>query len=447
MATTKPTFLNETYAGYHHNQVPKEDEELTRVGPGTPGGEYLRRFWHPVAYTQELTDLPLAIKILGEELVIFRDGSGEIGLLERHCSHRGTSLEYGKIEQKGIRCCYHGWLFNVDGRILDTPGEPPDSTFKDKLCHGAYPVHEKMGIVFAYMGPPDKKPPFPNYDMFDMPESRLVAVPSQKNIKPCNWMQVVDNVPDIVHEAFLHGSISGVHFIDSEGRQITELLDVGALNFEQTPIGVLAQETRRVGDSVWVRSLEYICPNIANLSKTPTFPVKYKDGKEAICAVPKTFRWRVPVDDYNTMEINFYRAREADEDDMPNYGPATVSNMSGRPYADMQREPGDYEAQISQRPIAVHAMEHLTATDRGVTLFRKMVREGIRAVERGEDPVGVWRDTSSPIPTYGNEIVMSVPQAATTEEDAKLVADTGRQVGKRALKISPATDDIREIRW
>ena len=116
--------------------------------------------------------MPHAIRILGEDLVIFRDGGGQIGLLELHCSHRGTSLEFGLIEQKGIRCCYHGWQFDVDGRILDTPGEPPDSTYKERLCHGAYLVHEHEGLVFAYMGPPDKKPPFPIYDTMNMPGYR-----------------------------------------------------------------------------------------------------------------------------------------------------------------------------------------------------------------------------------------------------------------------------------
>ena len=111
-----------------------------------------------------MTDLPKSIKVLGEELVAFRDGLGNAGVLELHCSHRGTSLEYGQIESNGIRCCYHGWLFGVDGEILDTPGEPPESTFKERLCHGAYPVIEYKGLVFTYMGPPELRPPFPMYD-------------------------------------------------------------------------------------------------------------------------------------------------------------------------------------------------------------------------------------------------------------------------------------------
>ena len=437
MATTKPIFLTETYGAYHHRDVPKEDEELTHVGPGTPCGEYLRRFWHPVAYAAELKDLPHAIRIMGEDLVIFRDGTGQVGLLELHCSHRGTSLEFGLIEEKGIRCCYHGWLYDVDGRILDTPGEPPDSTYKERLCHGAYPVHEYKGLVFAYMGPPDKMPPFPIYDIFEMPGSRLIAVPGQKNIKPCNWLQILDNVPDIVHEAFLHSTISTVQFLDDNGRPLTEIADVGALHFEETPNGMVCMETRRVGDNIWSRTLEYICPNIANLAKTPTFPVKYKDDEQEICIIPKTFRWRVPIDDTNTMELNLYRAREGDENDAPKVGPATLTNRAGRPYEEMQREPGDFEAQIGQRPIAVHAMEHLTTTDRGVTMVRKMIREGIRAVQRGEDPKGVWRDANRPISTYGNEAVMHIPPAPTPEEDSKLVAETGRRVAKKFLKVPP----------
>ena len=117
----KVPFLTTTYGAYHQREVPGEDAELTHVGPGTPAGEYLRRFWQPVAHVEDMKDLPIAIRIMGEDLVVFRDNRGRIGLLQRHCSHRGTSLEYGVIEEKGIRCCYHGWLYDVDGTILETP--------------------------------------------------------------------------------------------------------------------------------------------------------------------------------------------------------------------------------------------------------------------------------------------------------------------------------------
>ena len=144
MATRAP-FLKTRYSGYHHRHVPAEDTELTHVGPDTPCGEYMRRFWQPICYSDDLKDLPQRVKILGEELVAFRDGGGAVGLLELHCPHRGTSLEFGLVGRKGIRCCYHGWLFDVDGTILETPGEPATSRLKDRLFHGAYPSTRHMG--------------------------------------------------------------------------------------------------------------------------------------------------------------------------------------------------------------------------------------------------------------------------------------------------------------
>ena len=158
---TRAGYLRTRYGGYLHREVPEEDAELSHVGPDTPCGEYLRRFWQPICFSDELEDLPHRVKILGEELVVFRDLSGVVGLLELHCPHRGASLEFGLIDAKGIRCCYHGWQFAADGTILETPGEPAHSTLKDRLYHGAYPTHEYGGIVFAYMGPPDRRPPFP----------------------------------------------------------------------------------------------------------------------------------------------------------------------------------------------------------------------------------------------------------------------------------------------
>ena len=172
---TRASFLRTRFGGYLHRELPDEDAELSHVGPNTPCGEYLRRFWQPICFSDELKDLPHRVKILGEELVVFRNLSGAVGLMELHCPHRGASLEFGLIDTRGIRCCYHGWLFAPDGTILETPGEPAISSVKDHLYHAAYPTHEHGGIVFAYMGPPNRRPPFPVYDSFVRPGYRLIA--------------------------------------------------------------------------------------------------------------------------------------------------------------------------------------------------------------------------------------------------------------------------------
>ena len=215
MATARARFLKQRYGGYFHRDIPPEDTELTHVGSGTPGGEYLRRFWQPVCFSDDLKDLPLKVRMLGEDLVAYRDKRGTVGLLELHCPHRGTSLEFGLVGEDGIRCCYHGWLFGADGQILETPGEPADSTLKDKLWHGAYPVHEYGGVVFAYMGPPQKKPPFPIYDTFDRPGWRMI--PGRKYFYPCNWLQMHENHMDPAHTAFLHTIVSGAVFTEEFG--------------------------------------------------------------------------------------------------------------------------------------------------------------------------------------------------------------------------------------
>ena len=308
MATKKAPFITKPLSAYHHREVPKEDEYLTHVGPGTPAGEYLRRFWQPVAYAYQLTDLPLRVEIMGEELVVFRDGRGEIGMLELHCPHRGTSLEFGLIEDAGIRCCYHGWLFDVAGRILDTPLEPPNSTLKDRLCHGAYPVREYKGMVFAYMGPPDKMPDFPIFDLYELPGYNLEPDPLPgDDHKPCNWLQVVDNYLDPLHEEFLYARISGLQFYDKDRRPLAELAILGEGQFVETPTGYMTLESRRVEDCVWVRNIEYIWPNSICLSETPGFPPEFEPGQTEIHEVPHLMEWAVPANDTHTLRFTMVR--------------------------------------------------------------------------------------------------------------------------------------------
>jgi phenylpropionate dioxygenase-like ring-hydroxylating dioxygenase large terminal subunit len=387
----------------------------------------MRRFWQPICYTDELKDLPLAIKILGEELVVFRDGSGAVGLLERHCSHRGTSLEFGLIGTKGIRCCYHGWLFDVDGTILETPGEPATSTLKDRLFHGAYPVHEAHGMVFAYMGPPEQMPAFPTYDSFHRPGYRMI--PGQKYFYPCNWLQILENTMDPVHTAFLHTIVSGAVFTDEFGV-------LPELEFVETPVGIIYIATRRVGDNIWARMVENVLPNLQQVA-----PI-WETGQEPHSfSGPMMSRWIVPLDDTNTMLIEYRHVSETEGVVTPDWwadrGIMLPGQLGADTYEASQRQPGDFEAQVSQRPVAVHGLEHLGTTDRGITMFRNQIRKGIRAVRAGSEPVGLFRDNGAPIPTYCNDTVVRVPPAKTAELDKKLLRDTGRRLAEGYIAAPP----------
>ena len=143
------------------------DPVLTEVGPGTPCGEFMRRYWHPVAVATNVTARPQKVRFLGEDLILFRDRKGRPGLLYPRCMHRGTTLFYGKVEDEGIRCCYHGWLFGVDGTCLDQPCEPEHGLHRDVARQPWYPVEERYGLVFAYMGPPEKKPLLTRWDVLE----------------------------------------------------------------------------------------------------------------------------------------------------------------------------------------------------------------------------------------------------------------------------------------
>ena len=412
---TQVSFLNDPYGGYLHNRVPPEDEELTHVGPGTPAGEWFRRFWQPVAVSNELGDLPKAIRILGEDLVVFRDRSGRVGLLELHCSHRGTSLEFGQIEERGIRCCYHAWCYDVDGKILDTPGEPADSTLKERLYHGAYPTHEYGGLVFAYMGPPERKPSFPIFDTFEM--RGYHSEPGVTYVWPCNWLNIRDNAMDPVHFHFLH-TIQGNQGFTKEFEE------VGEFDFIETPLGVSYIDTRRVGGLTWVRVTDFMPPNMqqgCDLGEN----IEERDGNG-----PTVTRWAVPIDDTHTMQIGFWRATDSDQ----------VSSKAGfgqtldRPYEQRQRTPGDYDAMTSQRPIAVHALEHLGSSDRGLIMMRNVIRRGVHAVQNGGDPQGAVHEEGEVVRTYSHERVVPLPPASSPEEDRQLLLDTGRKVAEDFIK-------------
>ena len=402
------------FDGYHRRDVPAPDAELTQVGAGTPCGEYLRRFWHPVAFARDLAAAPLRVRMLGEDLVVFRDRGGRVGVLHLHCAHRGTSLEFGIPLERGIRCCYHGWVYDVDGRCLETPGEPAGSRLKERVWQGAYPTHEFAGLVFVYLGPPDRRPAFPIYDSYDVPGYRLM--PAAKFVMPCNWLQVKDNSMDPVHTAFLHALSSGYQFTEAFGA-------VPELDWTLTEAGMVYVATRRAGDLVWVRVCDFMPPNVHQFTREIEEASEPKPASR-----PVIIRWAVPNDD--TCTTNFELAQidpawglTAEQVAHPGFG-----QSDDRAYAERQRQPADFDAQSSQRTIAVHALEHLASTDRGVIMLRRIVRDGIRAVARGGDPRGAHRPEGTIVRTFTQDVVLRIPPASSPERDRKLLRATGRSV-------------------
>lgn len=435
---TVPTGL---YGGHDRRDVPAEDAELTHIGPGTPCGEYLRRYWQPVAMSSELSDVPLAVRILGEDLVLFRDRTGRVGLLHRHCSHRGASLEFGIVMERGLSCCYHGWTYDVDGRVIDTPGEPEGSPLKDEVVHGAYPALEFRGLVFAYLGPADTVPAFPYFDTYDQdaddeaPDTE--AVPFSLTT-PCNWLQVYENTQDPVHTVFLHTRMSGAQFGEAWG-------EMQVVDYRKTPLGMINVQTRRWGDLLWNRTTETILPN-GNQTGAIWEQV---EGEKYFRRVAIT-RWMVPVDDTTTMTIGWRifntQLDPAGEGDRTNVGKEKIDfigQIDDRPYEEAQRQPGDYEVQVSQRDIARHALENLGTTDQGVVMLRRLIRDGIRALaDKGEvRPQAVSADET--VATYCHDTIHRIPERS---DDRELRRSFGRLMYDTLIETAGLPADAREAR-
>src|ERR1700721_1642220 len=187
----------------------KENELITRVGPGTPMGDTMRRYWMPACLSSEIAEpdsAPVRVRLLGEDLVAFRDTDGRIGLVEEFCPHRRVSLYFGRNEECGLRCVYHGWKFDRDGSCVDMPSEPPDSLFKTKVTIAAYPTWEGGGIIWTYMGPREKQPPPPDYEWVRAPDThRFVS----KTHEDANWLQGLEGGLDTAHSSFLHNEKLG----------------------------------------------------------------------------------------------------------------------------------------------------------------------------------------------------------------------------------------------
>ena len=426
----RAAMLREPYAGYHQPRGVMEDAELTHVGPGTPCGEYLRRFWQPVCMTDQLTDLPLALTVMGENLVAFRDRSGRIGLLNRHCSHRGASLEFGIVSDRGIRCCYHGWLFDVDGRILETPGEPPDSPLKDGFVHGAYPTREYKGLAFAYMGPPGAEPDFPVYDSLELPDDEMAPYAIHY---PCNWLQVNENPVDPYHSVFLHSRVTEAHFDVSWGA-----LPVVEWHAKAGGAGVHLTNTRRWKNHLWTRINEWIAPNFA---QTPD--IYQNPDREKFFVRAGLSKWAVPVDDTNTTIIAWRHFN--DDLDLDGKGDRSAIGLDkvdflgqtgARSYEEGQRIPGDYEAQVGQGPINVHALGNLGYTDTGVALLRRTLREGIRAVGEGGDPPALAPTASGHTPTQCGDVIVDV---GDMPDDRETQGEIGRAIGRIVVETEELT--------
>ena len=421
------------------------DDEITRVGPGSPAGEYLRRYWHPVFLSKDLGEQPVAIKILDEELVIFRNRSGNLGLVHKHCPHRQASLEFGMCTESGIQCCYHGWHFATDGSILDVPGQPEKAAdmIKQRVRLGAYPAYEYKGLIFAYMGPIESIPKFPVYDSFDFENMEMVPYKAPFG---CNWLQVLDAIVDPIHTAFLHSNVSRVQFSEGFG-------EVGQMDFFERDSWILGCNSRRVGDNVWLRINEVILPNFTQAGSAFT-----ADGTKEIFYGRSSFtRWVVPIDDETTIcyaWANFGERGDPQEYNTPE-GPELIEQgeVFDRPYEQKQKFPADVEACEGMGPITIHSNENLTTSDIGVALMRRKIREQIRTLKSGNELMHVSSTDTASIPTYGGDTVLNIPRKTEDDELSLLskiahefieiqFAVDGRSENER---INIVTDKLKEM--
>jgi phenylpropionate dioxygenase-like ring-hydroxylating dioxygenase large terminal subunit len=355
--------------------VPTFDASLTEVGRGTAMGELFRRYWHPVYKSDKLTDLPVRIRALGEDLVLFRKTSGEPGLVYPRCVHRGADLFFGKVTEKGIRCCYHGWTFETDGRCVSQPCEPDDGgKGKNAVRQPWYPVAERYGFVFAYLGPLDRKPPLPKYDLLEaIPDGwEIVAddtsIPSGgAGYLPCNWLQHHENGIDPAHVPIVHE------------HQFPPMMAQAQMTatFETKDDRIFSNGVFKLEGMMMNFDVEIIVPNI-RVIPSPLLPVPRPDSKS------DQISWTLPKDDTDTIVFTAIVQPVGQE-------PFGGELYDGKAWADLtdeehQRFPGDFEAQVGQGPITLHSEEHLVSWDKGIVLLRRQLAAAAKTVAEGGNP-------------------------------------------------------------
>lgn len=367
--------------------APTHRKELTEVGPGTPMGELLRRYWHPIGLAADAGATPRKVRVLGEDLVLFRDGHGRAGLVYPHCAHRGASLYYGKVEERGIRCCYHGWLFDVQGHCVEQPCEPEGGRARDKARQPWYPVEELYGLVWAYLGPPEKKPVLPRYECLEQLEPGEFVEADDHSIGgggpqviPCNWLQHYENIVDPFHVVILHSSFSGTQFVP-------EMAVMPQVTWDTTDISVRTLSLRQLPDGRTFRRVSEA--GIPTLRVVPSPRV----GRFGMV---ESLGWVLPIDDHSFRIYVAGRVREKGELHKMRSRPDGKKLWEELTEAEHQVYPGDYEAMVSQGAIAKHSEEHLATTDRGLVMLRRLLLKQLDAVKEGRDPAGVSFDPDTP---------------------------------------------------
>ena len=387
----------------------EENALLTATGPGTPGGELMRRYWHPIALSSELPPggAPQPIRLLSEDLVLFRDDKGRAGLLGILCSHRCADLSYGRVEDGGLRCLYHGWLFDVAGRCLEQPAEPPESKYKDEIRHLSYPVAERAGMIFAYMG--QSEPPLlPDYEFLRATGDHLFL---QKTILDCNYLQSLEGDIDPSHLSYLHKPIKRIDTRNVPGSQKSAdqyYREDGRpkLEAERTDYGVRIFSVRNSGEQgKYVRITNFILPNKAAII-----------GNEGRVGEGYSVHWHVPIDDETHYRFDFifnrvrpvardrYEAEIAHEVRDHRY----IRNKSNRYRQDREKQKTEnytgmgtyfpvHDAFATETPGAIHKREneHLGVSDTCIVIARRQLLNAIDDVSAGRDPGHVVRDAAS----------------------------------------------------
>ena len=380
----------------------QQNQRITETGPGTPMGELLRRYWHPIAPSAELNEEnpTKEVRLLGEDLVLFRSAVGVVGLIEPSCPHRKANLSYGIPEPEGIRCAYHGWLYDTAGNCIDQPSEPAGSRFKDKVRLKAYRVQELAGLVFAYMGP-DPVPVLPRWDALTWDGVRRDMYYC---ILPCSWLQCQENSLAPVHFEWLHRYWGGWIMnkrLPQEEREVwnQQTLPRGRhqvkVGFDRFEYGIIKRrllEGETEDDEWWRIGHPILFPNVLRVGEAPPTEA----GRV------HTFQFRVPIDDTHTLHIvhSTFVPRTGDtypeQDEIPWEERATFDE-EGRP-RNTWIVGQDQSAWITQGAISDRSREALGVTDAGIIMFRKMIEEQIQIVQDGGEPINVHRVDKGPIP-------------------------------------------------